>query len=115
MQYNKLLFAIVGAVAVAVQTALSSDGLLSTQDYVVVAAAALAALGTWLVPNTPALETAKTWVNALVLAAGIAAPLIQDGLTGTEWTTVIIALLTAAGVYAVPNRSRAGAAARRVG
>lgn len=115
MQYNKLLFAIIGAVAVAVQTALSADGLMSTQDYVVVVAAALAAVGTWLVPNTPALDTAKTWVNALVLAAGVAAPLVQDGLTGTEWTTVVIALLTSAGVYAVPNRPRGGLTARRVG
>lgn len=115
MRYNKLVFAIVGAVAVAVQTALSADGLMSTQDYVVVVAAALAAVGTWLVPNTPALETAKTWVNALVLAAGVAAPLVQDGLTGTEWTTVVIALLTAAGVYIVPNARRGVATARRVG
>ncbi len=102
MQFSKLIAAIVGTVALAVQTALA-DGGLSTEDFVVIGSAALAAFGTWLVPNTPVLATAKLWVSALVLAAGVAVPLIQDGVTTTEWMTILIALLTAAGVYVAPK------------
>lgn len=102
MNYMKLVWAVAGAVALAVKGALVDDGM-SMEDYVIVGAAGLAALGTWLVPNTPALATAKTWVNALVLGAGVLVPLMLGGVTGEEWVTVLIAVLTAAGVYAVPN------------
>ena len=103
MNYMKLLWAVAGAVALAVKGALVDDGM-SLEDYVTVGAAGLAALGTWLMPNTPALATAKTWVNALVLGSGVLVPLLLDGVTGEEWVTVLIAVMTAAGVYAFPNR-----------
>jgi hypothetical protein len=103
MNYMKLLWAVAGAVALAVKGALADDGM-SLEDYVTVGAAGLAALGTWLVPNTPALATAKTWVNALVLGSGVLVPLLLDGVTAQEWVTVLISVLTAVGVYALPNR-----------
>jgi hypothetical protein len=102
MSVNKLLFALLGTVALGLQGALT-DGSMSVEEYVTVGAAALAALGTWLVPNTPALNTAKTWVNAIVLGAGVLVPLLAGGVSGQEVWTVVIAVLTAAGVYAVPN------------
>lgn len=103
MKINKLLVAILGAVVLAVQAGLQ-DNALSVSDWVTIGAAALAALGTWLIPNTPALVTAKLWVNALVLGAGVVLPLLQDGgLTPQEWLTVLIAVLTAGGVYAIGN------------
>lgn len=106
MNINKLIVSIVGAVAVTIQAALVGDGI-SPAEWVTVGAAALAAVGTWLVPNTPTLATAKTWVNALVVAAGVLLPLMEGGITGHEWVTVVIAVLTAAGVYTVPNTAAA--------
>lgn len=105
MNYTKLIWALAGTVALGLQGALS-DGSMSVEEWVTVAAAALAALGTWLMPNTPLLTAAKTWVNALVLGAGVLVPLLTDGISGQEVWTVVIAVLTAAGVYAVPNRNR---------
>lgn len=103
MKLNKLFVAILGAVVLAVQAGLQ-DSDISVSDWVTIGAAALAALGTWLVPNTPILASAKLWVNALVLGAGVVLPLLQDGgLTPQEWLTVLIAVLTAGGVYAVSN------------
>lgn len=102
MTVNKLVWALVGTVALGLQGALT-DGSMSVEEWVTVVAAALAAFGTWLVPNTPALNTAKTWVNAVVLGAGVLVPLLAGGVTGQEVWTVVIAVLTAAGVYAVPN------------
>jgi hypothetical protein len=100
--YRKLLLAIVGAVVLALQAAFT-DGSMSTAEWVTVVAAALAAFGTWLMPNTDLLATAKTWVNALVLGAGVIVPLLADGLTQQEIWTAVIAVLTAAGVLAVRN------------
>lgn len=102
MTFNKLIAAIVGTVLFGLQGALT-DGGMSVEEYVTVGSAVLAAFGTWLVPNTPALATAKTWVGAVVLGSGVLLPLLPGGVTGSEWMTVGIAVLTAAGVYAVPN------------
>jgi hypothetical protein len=104
MSVNKLLFALLGTVALGLQGALT-DGSMSVEEWVTVGAAALAALGTWLMPNTPVLATAKVWVNALVLGAGVLVPLLAGGVDGQEVWTVVIAVLTAAGVYAVPNKT----------
>ena len=102
MTYSKLMWAVVGTIALGLQGALT-DGAMTVEEWVTVAAAALAALGTWLVPNTSVLATAKTWVNAIVLGAGVLVPLLADGVSGTEVWTVVIAVLTAAGVYMVPG------------
>lgn len=102
MDYRKLMWAILGTVAVAVQGALT-DGGLSPQDYVVIAGMALAAFGTWLVPNTPQLAAAKTWVNAVVIGAGVLEVSLVGGVTQQEVWTIVIAVLTAAGVYVVPG------------
>jgi hypothetical protein len=104
MTVNKLIWALVGTVALGLQGALT-DGSMSTEEWVTVGAAAFAALGTWLVPNTPTLAAAKTWVNALVLGAGVLVPLLAHGVTGQEVWTVVIAVLTAAGVYRLPNKT----------
>lgn len=104
MTVNKLLWALVGTVALGLQGALT-DGSMSVEEYVTVGAAGLAAVGTWLMPNTRALAAAKTWVNALVLGAGVLVPLLVGGVDGQEVWTVVIAVLTAAGVYAVPNKT----------
>ena len=105
MTVNKLLFALAGTLALGLQGALT-DNVMTVEEWVTVGAALLAAVGTWLVPNTPALNAAKTWVNALVLGAGVLVPLLTGGVSGHEAWTVVIAVLTTAGVYAVPNRNR---------
>lgn len=105
MDYRKLLWAILGTVALGVQGALT-DGSLSVEEYVTVGAAGLACVGTWLVPNTPSLARAKTWVTSLVLGAGVLVPLLPDGLTPQEWLTTGIAVITAAGVYVLPGPQR---------
>lgn len=104
MTYSKLLWALLGTIALGLQTGLS-DGVLSLEDGLLVGSAALAAFGTWLVPNTPVLVTAKLWVNAFVLGVGTLITVLPDGVTSQEWMTVAIALLTAAGVWAVPNKT----------
>lgn len=105
MTYSKLIAALVGALAFGLHGALADD-FMSLDDWVKTGALVLAAVGTWLMPNTPVLATAKLWVNALVVGAGVLVPLLADGVSGQEWVQVLIAVLTAAGVYLVPNTAR---------
>lgn len=102
MTYSKLIAALVGALAFALHGALADD-VMSLDDWVKTGALLLAAVGTWLVPNTPRLAAAKLWVSALVIGAGVLVPLLANGVTGQEWVQVVIAVLTAAGVYLVPT------------
>lgn len=103
MSVNKLIWALLGALALGLQGGFT-DGSMSVGEWVTVAGAVLAAFGVWLVPNTPALATAKTWVSALVVGTGVVVPLLPGGLSQQEIWTLVIAVLTAAGVYALPNR-----------
>lgn len=48
---------------------------------------------------------AKFW-TALSGALAVAASLAPDGLTSSDWITIIIAFATAAGVYATPNKEK---------
>lgn len=104
MNVNKLLFGLVGAALVALQTGLS-DGF-SLTEQIALGATLLGVLGAWLVPNTPALNTAKTWVVAVGTATALLATLAGDGLTGQDWLTALLLVLTTAGVYAVPNKAK---------
>ena len=97
MRYWKLISALAGTVVLALQTALG-DGSIDVQDIVVVSAAGLASFGAWLVPSTTALVAVKTWVHALVIGAGVLAPVLVGGVTPQEWMTVLVAFLTAGGV-----------------
>lgn len=106
MNLNKLLWSLLGTVLLGIQTGLS-DGGFSTMEQVALGSLVLGTVGTWLVPNTPALVTAKTWVNALSVGTALLATLVDGGLTGNEWLTAVILVLTTAGVYAVPNKAPA--------
>lgn len=103
MTANKLLAALVGTLALGLQQYLD-DGRLSGVEWVLLVGMLLTALGAWLVPNTPALTAAKTWTAALVIGAGVLAPLLADGLQQADIWPTLIAVLTAAGVWAAPNK-----------
>jgi hypothetical protein len=102
VKYYKLLWALGGTLAYGLQTSLS--GGLSGPEIAGLVAMLLTALGTWLIPNTPQLATAKTWVAALVVGAGVLGPGLADGWQpDTDLWPVLIAVLTAAGVYVLPK------------
>ena len=103
MTIKKLLAAVVGAVAFGLQTALS-DNLMTTAELIGFIAMLLTVVGTWIVPNTSVLQAAKTWLAALVVGSGVLVPAIADGWqTNADLWPVVIAVLTAAGVYVLPG------------
>jgi len=101
MNINKLLWSLLGTILLGVQTGLS-DGDFSLVERIAVGAVLFSTVGTWLVPNTPILNAAKTWVNAIGTATALLATVADNGLTGNEWLTAAILVLTTAGVYVVP-------------
>lgn len=104
MTVNKLIWALIGTAAFGLQTGLS-DGRMDTIELVGFVGMLLATLGVWIVPNTSLLQAAKTWVTALVVGTGVLAPLLADGFqASSDLWPVVIGVLTAAGVYVVPNR-----------
>lgn len=102
MSVAKFVWALVGTVALALQTFLN-DGTLSTVETLELVSLGIGTLLTYLVPNTPLLATAKTWVAAAGAGLTILIAALPDGISNTEIWQVVIAVLVAAGVYTIPN------------
>lgn len=102
MNINKLIWAVVGAVAFGLHTGLS-DGTWTSMEKIATLALVLGAFGAWLIPNTTLLATAKTWVSAITAGVGLVSVTIEGGLTGQEWLDALILVLTTAGVYVIPG------------
>jgi hypothetical protein len=100
---KKLIAALLGTGALALQTALS-DGHMTAPEVVGVCVMLLGALAVYRADNSnPAWDTAKTWIHAVAAGAVVLQTAIVGGMTGQEWATIVIAILTTAGVWAVPN------------
>jgi len=96
-----------GVVVVTVLTFLMSvftDGI-TPAEWVLTAGVALAAINAAIVPNldTGIATVAKTIVTASLAGLGVLAPVIMDGLSGTDLIMALIAALAAIGVTAIPN------------
>jgi len=103
MSHLKAFVAVVMAALVTYQT-LATDGV-SVQDWCSVAVAVIGAVGVYLIPNTPALDWAKTAVAVLLAGAQAAVQVSGDGvISGSEWLTVAIAAIGVVSVYVAPNR-----------
>jgi hypothetical protein len=103
MTKKKLIVALIGAIVYALYTGLA-DNNFSPVEIIGLVAMVCTVIGTWIVPNTTVLETAKTWLAALVIGAGILASAIADGWQfNLDFWPVVIGVLTAAGVYIAPG------------
>lgn len=111
--YSKSLVTIVAA-GVGILAAAMSDGAVSATEYVNIALAIVTAIGVYLIPNLPAgpAKVGKTLV-ALAGASLGALVVILAGTLGfaevdaSSWLGVILAGLTAVGVYIIPNTEKA--------
>jgi hypothetical protein len=103
MDYKKLIWAILGPVILFLKDVLGSGNPFTLGEQITVGALVLGAIGTWIIPNTPALYTAKTWVNAVGAGTALLATLAGDGLVGDDWLDALIVVLTTAGVLVIPN------------
>lgn len=111
MSYIKLLVALVGAVVMSVAS-FYTDGQFTAEEGVQVAIAGATAAGVWAAANVPGLTWAKTFVAVLLAVLTLLVSYITDGVSTSEWLNLGVAALTAAGVYALPNRQPEGVQVR---
>ena len=104
--YGKAVLAILGTIFTALVTALG-DNHVSDSEWVNVAVLAVGTAAVFFGPNTQYARYTKTWLAAL--SAGLVAlqSVITDGVSQAELLQIGIAVLTAAGVYLVPNKGTA--------
>ena len=103
--YTKAIVAIAAAALVVLGAALT-DNEVTTVELVNIAIAIVTAIGVYLVPNLD--DGPRRYAKAIVafLGAALAALLtvLTDGVTASEWITVVLAALGAIGVTILPNR-----------
>lgn len=102
---NKFLAALVGAIALAVAGALS-DNHISVVEWIQIVIAVATAVQVWITANVPTLTWAKTATAVVLGVANVLIGAIADGFTASDVAVLVVAALTAAGVYGAPNRSR---------
>lgn len=102
-RYTKAAVAVLGALVIALKAALFGDNHVSPEEAIQIIVAAVTAFQVWLTANVPSARYAKA-ITAVVLAvaAGLLANL-SGGVDGAETIALVIAALTAGGVFAVPN------------
>lgn len=102
MSAAKFVAALIGAVAMALVSVLT-DGRVTSEEWVQVAIAAVTALSVWVAANVPSMPAAKSVVAALLAVLNLLVAYITNGVSAQEWANLVVAALTAAGVYVVPN------------
>jgi hypothetical protein len=103
MSVNKLFMALAGTLVFALK-GYFDDGQLTLTEWLQLIVLGLGVLYTWLIPNTPLLATAKTWVYGLTAGIALLITSLPDGVSGTEWFDILIVVGTTVGIFTVPNR-----------
>jgi hypothetical protein len=101
--YWKLIWSVLGAIAVFIQTAVS-DGVMTGPEVVASIAIGLQAIGVWVIPDTVVMRFAKNVVTVLLAGTAVLELAIIDGVDGAEWLTIMIALVQAGAAIADPRR-----------
>ena len=102
--YRKAVAAILGAVGVVTLAALT-DSRIDTAEAFVIGIAGLNGVAVYLVPNIPGTVGAslKFAISAVLAVVSAIALYREGGLSPQEIALVVVAGLTALGVYVVPN------------
>jgi len=108
MNYAKAVAAVVATVLTGVAAALFGDNNISPVEWVNVAIMAIGACAVFAAPNVPGAAYTKSVLAALTAGLVVLASVIVGGVTNVEWIQIVLAVLGALGVYAVPNKSSVG-------
>jgi len=101
--YAKFGAALVATILSGILAALTGDQVIDPVEWVNIAAVGVGAVGVLYFPNVPSAPAAKAVVAALLAVLALLANLILGGLDFTEILQLLIAGLSAVGVYAVKN------------
>lgn len=103
--FGKAIFAWLFAVYTAAVPLLSGDHHIDSGEWVVLALAIGNGILVFLVPVSPALASAKSWINAVLAALAVLQTVIGGGVDMSELALVIGAFLAVVGVAVAPAYS----------
>lgn len=102
--YKKAIVAAGGVVLSAVVTAFLGDGIMDFNEFANVVILGTGAVGVGVAANTPGSKYAKAILAAISAAATVLISVHTGGLTSPEVAQIVVAVLTAAGVWRAPNK-----------
>jgi len=106
--YSKAVTAVVGAIVMAVASAMTDDTI-SHPEWVMIAVAGFTAFQVFVTANVglPLWDKAKAVTAGALAGLGLLGGYLANGehMTNALWLNVAIAAAVAAGVWAVPNRA----------
>lgn len=104
--YSKALLAVIGAVVMAIASAMTDDTI-TQPEWVMIAVAGFTAFQVFITANVglPLWDKAKSITAGALAGLGLLGGYLANGehLTNALWLNVAIAAAVAAGVFAVPN------------
>lgn len=102
MNYGKAIMAVIAAVLAALAAALSGDNRVDATEWVNVVILAAGAAAVFAAPNVPGARYTKVILAVITAMAAVAASVITDGISLTDWLQLALAGLGAIGVYSAP-------------
>lgn len=102
-RYAKAATAVAGAALIALHSALFGDNHVDPGEAVQIGIAAFTAFQVWLTANTPNARHAKAVTAGALAVLSLLVANLTGGINSAEVVNLIIAGLTAAGVFAVRN------------
>jgi hypothetical protein len=112
-QYRSALVAVLGAILMALYSALNGDNHVAPDEAIQIGIAAVTAFIVWNSANTTAWQYAKPIAAAILAVLNGLAANWTGGISSAEWVNLIIAAATAAGILVFPNRPSVTASQRR--
>lgn len=98
-------FTSAGAVVLsAVLAAYIGDGALTFSEFVNVVVLGTGTVSLAIAPNIPGSKYVKSTLAAVAAVVTLLLSVYSGGVTGAEWAQIGVAVASAFGVYAVPNR-----------
>ncbi|HYF71376.1 MAG TPA: hypothetical protein VD864_01070 [Nocardioides sp.] len=104
MQYAKAIVQVFATIISAAIVALTGDNTIDAVEWINIAITGVGALNVFAGPNVPGASITKFVLSFFSAVLVLLVNLIADGITVSEWLQLLIAGLSAAGVYAMPNR-----------
>ena len=103
-KYRKAFVGAAGVVLSLVVAALAGDGMINLNEWANVVVLGTGAVSVGLAANVPGAKYTKAILAAASAVASLLVSLYTGGLTSPEIWQLVVAGLTAAGVYQVPNQ-----------
>lgn len=102
-KYQKVLVAALGVIVSAVVASFIGDGVMTFSELVNVVVLGAGTVSVGIAPNIPGSKYVKAALAAVSAVATLLLSVASGGINSAEWAQIVVAVLTAFGVYQLPN------------